>query len=139
MIRRLFLGLMVAEAAMSCVPELRPYVPVVVTVERVARDFFAPARRPPLQPPATLLAATCPRPSSGPDLSHCVYVVKPGEKLLSIAFRLSGGDRERCSRFLAALVRDNGITNPNHVEIGQQLLVTSEPVASRGPACAVAA
>ena len=131
MIRRLFLGLIVVEAAMSCVPELRPYVPVVVAIERGVREFFAPAS----QPPAT----TCPRPSSGPDLSHCVYVVKPGEKLLSIAFRLSGGDRERCSRFLAALVRDNGITNPNHVEIGQQLLVTSEPVASRGPACAVAA
>ena len=134
MIRRLFLGLMVAEAAMSCVPELRPYVPVVVTIERGVRDFFGPASQPPATPPT----ATCPRPSSGPDLSHCVYVVKPGDKLLSIAFRLSG-DRERCSRFLAALVRDNGITNTDHVEIGQQLLVTSEPVASRGLDCAVAA
>ena len=139
MIRRMVLGLMAAEVAMSCVPELRPYVPVVVTIERVVRDVIAPAPRPPLQPPAAFLAAGCPPPSSGPDLSHCAYVVKPGEKLLSIAFRLSGGDRERCSRFLAALVRDNGIANPDHVEIGQQLLVTSEPVASRGPACAVAA
>jgi len=58
--------------------------------------------------------------AAGPALAgEVTHIVKPGETLSSIA-RLYGVD-------VSALARANNILNPNHIYIGQRLIIPAKP------------
>ena len=60
--------------------------------------------------------------SSGGTASGGVHVVRPGENLSSIAARYG--------TTVAALARANGISNPNHIYVGQRLRISGGGAAS---------
>ncbi|MGQ9667394.1 MAG: LysM peptidoglycan-binding domain-containing protein [Anaerolineae bacterium] len=69
-----------------------------------------------------------PTPSATPPQSEILYVAQPGDSLSSIALRF------RVS--LEDLMRANGITDPDYINVGQKLLIPAgaSPIITRAPA-----
>lgn len=56
-----------------------------------------------------------PPPPPPPPVKQCVYIVKPGDTLFSIAFRFG--------TTVEAIAMANGISNPNQIFVGQKLVI----------------
>ncbi len=86
---------------------------------------LATATLPPVDPVATPLATATPAPVVDPDPGESsVYVVQPGDNLLAIALRFN--------LTLDELMEANGLTDPDFVFVGQQLVIPGGANVSQG-------